>query len=61
MLAIAIGIIADFIAKIGNYNSKQMISLSYMFFNINMIEPFMTLAVSKDNFVESCVEYYGEA
>ncbi len=61
MFAIPLGIIADFIAKIGNYNSKQMISLSYMVFNLTMIGPFMTLAIAKDKFIESCIEYYGEA
>lgn len=61
MFAFPLGLIADFIAKSGKYESKKMISLSYMVFNINMIGPFMTLHLAKESFVASCVEYYGEA
>ncbi|MFI3174282.1 MAG: MptD family putative ECF transporter S component [Bacillota bacterium] len=61
MLAIPLGLIADFICKIGNYESKKWIAISYMVFNITMIGPFMTLVVAKESFVESVVEYYGQA
>lgn len=61
IFAIPLGIIADFLAKIGKYESKKFNTLSYMVFNLTMIGPFMTLAVAKDTFVETCVEYYGEA
>lgn len=61
MFAVPLGLIADLIAKSGNYKSKTMISISYMIFNLTMIGPFMTLFVARDSFVDSCVEYYGEA
>lgn len=61
MCAIPLGLIADFIAKSGKYQSKNMNSLSFMVFNLTMIGPFMTLFIAKDAFIASCVEYYGQA
>lgn len=61
MFAIPLGVIADFIAKLGKYESKKFNAMSYVVFNLTMIGPFMTLFVAKDAFIESCVEYYGQA
>ncbi len=61
IFAIPLGIVADFIAKSGKYESKKLISLSYMVFNLTMIGPFMTLHLAKESFVQSCTDYYGEA
>ncbi|MFI3116127.1 MAG: MptD family putative ECF transporter S component [Clostridia bacterium] len=61
MFAIPIGIVADLIAKTGKFESKKLISISYMVFNLTMIGPFMTLFVAKDAFVQSCIDYYGQS
>lgn len=61
MFAIPLGLIADFIAKSEEYGSKNLNAISYMVFNLTMIGPFMTLHIAKDAFVQSCVDYYGEA
>lgn len=61
MMAIPLGLLADFVAKLGKYESKKMNGLSYMLFNLTMIGPFMTLFVAKEAFAESCAEYYGQA
>ncbi len=61
IFSIPLGIVADFIAKSGKYESKKMNALSYLVFNLTMIGPFMTLHFAKENFIASCVEYYGEA
>ncbi len=60
MFSIPLGLVADFIAKTGKYESKKMNSLSYMVFNLTMIAPFMTLYLAKDAFIQSCVDYDGE-
>ncbi len=59
--AVPLGLIADFICRMGKYESKKMIAISYMVFNITMIGPFMTLVVAKDAFIASVIEYYGQA
>ncbi|OOB77039.1 MAG: hypothetical protein BEN19_02810 [Epulopiscium sp. Nuni2H_MBin003] len=58
--AIPIGIVAELIAKAGNYNSKKMFSLSYLVFNLTMIPPFLQLYLATDSFVEVSIEYYGQ-
>lgn len=61
MCAIPLGIVADLIAKKGNYISKNLNAISYIVFNLTMIGPFTTLFVAKDAFIASCVEYYGQS
>ena len=60
LMTIPIGLIAEFIAKKDGYNSKKMIVLSYMVFNLTMIAPFLSFYTATEKFIEDTREYYGE-
>lgn len=59
-LSVVIGILAELVAKAGNYESKKMFSLSYIIFNLTMVAPFSQLYFSKDAFIADCLKYYGK-
>ena len=61
VICIPIGIIAELIARIGNYQSKKMISLSYLVFNLTIVAPFFNLYFATDSFIADCEKYYGQA
>ena len=60
IMAIPIGLLAEFIAKIKGYKSKKMLVLSYAVFNLTMIAPFQLLYTASDQFVGQCRDYYGD-
>ncbi len=59
LICIPIGLLAELIAKIGNYCSKTMFSLSYIVFNITMVAPFYNLYFATEGFIGQCAQYYG--
>lgn len=59
IVALAAGLAAELIARVGNYESRKWISLSYCVFNITMVGPFTMLAFAKSTFITMCEEYYG--
>ncbi len=59
-LAVPVGLLADFIAKLGQYKSKKMYGLSYIAFNLITVTPFLSYVVAREETVAMCVEYYGE-
>ena len=60
LFVIPLGIIAELIARIGGYQSKKMISISYIIFNLSILVPFYTLYTASDEFIGQCLEYYGQ-
>lgn len=59
-LCIPIGMMAEFIVKLGDYKSAKMQSLSYLVFNFVMVAPFGQLYLSKDSFILGVVASYGD-
>lgn len=57
--AVVMGLLAEFIARSGKYQSKRLFKISYWVFNLNMIGPFLMLIYGKAQFIEMCEEYYG--
>lgn len=57
--ALLVGVVAELIARAGQYRSKKLFMISYWVFNLTMIGPFMMLVYAKDAFIESCDVYYG--
>ena len=55
---IAITIVAELIARSGNYQSKKKYMLSYMVFSLSCMAPFWMLVIAKDTFVDMCEMYY---
>lgn len=60
LIVLPIGIVAELIAKVGNYRSQKMFSLSYLVFNMSMVAPFYNLYFASDMFIEECRMYYGD-
>lgn len=58
--SVAMGIIAELIARGGKYHSKSMFMVSYLVFNLNMIGPFFMLVYAKKQFLTMSIKYYGE-
>ncbi len=61
LIALAAGLLAELIASRGSYQSKKMISMSYLAFNLVMLMPYMQLCFMTDTWVELTVEYSGQA
>ncbi|MFI3116126.1 MAG: MptD family putative ECF transporter S component [Clostridia bacterium] len=59
-LAFPIGLIADFVCKIGKYESKTMYNLSYIIFNLLSVTPTLTFITAKDATIQLCIDYYGQ-
>lgn len=57
---VPIGLCAEFVAKLGDYKSEKMQSLSYLVFNFTMVTPFGQLYFSKDAFVAGVIASNGE-
>lgn len=60
LFTIPIGLVAELVAKAGQYNSKKMFSLSYIVFNLTMVAPFSSLYFGSEQFIEECNQYYGQ-
>lgn len=59
-LAIIIAICAELVLKAGDYKSRKMYLLSYVVFNLNMCCPFTQFWFKRDEFLNICVNYYGQ-
>lgn len=58
--ALPIGLVADYICKIGKYNSKRMYYISYVFFNLITVPPYLNYVLAKEATLQMCFEYYGQ-
>ena len=56
---LALGIVAELIARAGNHKSKKSYILSYVVFACSSMSPFWMLAYAKPAFIQSCEAYYG--
>ena len=56
---LALGIVAELIARAGNHKSKKSYILSYVVFACSSMSPFWMLAYAKPAFLQSCEAYYG--
>ncbi len=59
LFALPIAIGAEFICRIGKYESKKMLSLSFLLFNVTMVAPFTSLYFASETFIAEANEYYG--
>lgn len=55
------GVLAELVARAGQYQSKKMFMFSYWVFNLNMVGPFMMLVIAKEKFIELSRQYRGAA
>ncbi len=60
IFAIPLGILADFICKLGKYEKIPLFFTSYLVFNLLTVSPTLMFLTAKDATVQMCVEYYGE-
>lgn len=58
-LAIVLALIAEFICKSGNYESKLKTKISFMIFNINIVGPYLILLYAKPRYLEMIEDYSG--
>ena len=56
---LALGIVAELIARAGNHKSKRSYILNYVVFACSSMSPFWMLAYAKPAFIQSCEAYYG--
>ncbi|MDO4554361.1 MAG: MptD family putative ECF transporter S component [Lachnospiraceae bacterium] len=59
-IAMIAGIIAELIVRAGDYKSRKLYGISYLVFNISMCGPFTMLIIAKQQFIDSCIPYYGQ-
>lgn len=59
-LSLPIGFIADVIENKGNYQSKAMLNLSYIVFNLLTVTQTLNFLTAKDQVLEQYTQYYGE-
>lgn len=57
--SLALGVVAQLIARAGKYQSKRMYCISYCVFACTNMGPFWALILAKDAFLASCADYYG--
>ena len=57
--AVVLAIVAELLARAGQYKSKKMYTLSYMFFSVAYSTPFLMLFLSKDVFLETTLSIAG--
>ena len=57
--AVVFSLIAEFICKSGNYESKSKIKISYWVFNLTMIGPYLILVYAKPQYIAMCETYSG--
>lgn len=60
LLAFPIGLVADFVCKLGKYESKFFYELSYVIFNLLTITPALNFVIAKDASIKMCLDYYGQ-
>ena len=60
LVAIPVGLIAEYLAKQQEYKSKKMITASFAVFNLTMVGPFLTLYTATETFIEDTRMYYGD-
>ncbi|MFI3202623.1 MAG: MptD family putative ECF transporter S component [Eubacteriales bacterium] len=60
-IAIVAGLLAEFVASRGKYQSKKMVSMSYIAFNLVMMMPYLQLCFMTSTFMDLTVEYYGQS
>lgn len=58
--SLAIGAIAEFIARMGKYRSQKMYTVSFSVFACTIVGPFLMLVFAKSAFLQSCETYYGQ-
>ena len=58
--SIAAVVVAELIAKSGNYQSKKKYAMAYFSFSFTNIGPFWTLVVAKDSMINACATFYGQ-
>lgn len=58
---LALGIVAELIARAGKYKSVKAYLVSYIVFACSSMAPFWMLVYAKPAFVKSCEAYYGAA
>lgn len=56
--SVLMGLFAELIVRVGQYQSKKFFVMSYWVFNLNMIGPFFMLVYAKQTFLKLCAEYY---
>lgn len=57
--SIAMGLIAELLARAGKYGSKRLYRVSYCVFACTNMGPFWSLALAKEAFLATCLTYYG--
>ena len=57
--ALALGLIAELIARAGKYSSPKLYQASFCVFACTNMGPFWSLILAKDLFLASCTNYYG--
>jgi energy-coupling factor transport system substrate-specific component len=57
--AIVFALIAEFICKSGNYESKRKMKLSFWVFNLNMVGPYLILLYAKPQYLAMIETYSG--
>ncbi|MFI3257932.1 MAG: MptD family putative ECF transporter S component [Spirochaetales bacterium] len=60
LITVPIGILAEIIAKLGNYQSQKMFSLSYIVFNLTMVTPYNELYLGTAKFLDESRVNYGD-
>lgn len=58
--SLVLGVIAEFIAKMGKYQSQKMYVASFSVFACTNMGPFLMLIFAKSVFLQTCKEYYGQ-
>lgn len=56
-----IGVVAELIAKSGQYKSQKLYVGSFSVFANTIVGPFLMILFAKPAFLQSCTEYYGKA
>lgn len=57
--AIGAALLAELMLKLGNYRSRKMYVLSFVFFNLNMAGPFLMLAFEHERFIALAEQFSG--
>ena len=60
-VCIAVGLIAEILAFIGKYSSKNMYTLAYGFFGIGIMSPFSIIFVARATYLAKLAQFYGQA